>query len=164
MHNALTNGFISNYQDEIIETQALVIEKVDISTAEGGEVKTGEDAYLTLYYQSAKDLGEVTWGFSFWSADQRTRIATCTAKHSGMDCTLLRGKGRLRCKLPSLPLVAGGYVVKVGIYDIKTSWPIARKGWEDMPAYFEVKPSGSEIDNRRMIDGDIVAIDVEWMA
>lgn len=164
MHNALTNGFISNYQDEIIDTQALVIEKVDISPAEGEEVKTGEDAYLTLYYQSAEDLGEITWGFSFWTADHRTRIATCTAKHSGMDYTLLSGRGRLRCKLPSLPLVAGEYVVKVGIYDIKTSWPIARKGWDDdMPAYFKVKPSGSEIDNRRMIDGDIVAINVEWM-
>ena len=42
MHNASRNEFITNYQDEIIETQALVIEKVDISTAEGGEVKTAK--------------------------------------------------------------------------------------------------------------------------
>jgi lipopolysaccharide transport system ATP-binding protein len=164
MHHALRDELLSNSQDKIIDDQTLVIEKVDISPAVGEEVRTGEDAYLTLYYQSAEDLGEVTWGFSFWTADQRTRIATCTAKHSSVDYTILKGKGQLRCKLPGLPLVAGEYVVKVGIYDTKTSWPIARKGWDDMPAYFRVKPSGNEIDNRRMIDDDLITINVEWMA
>jgi lipopolysaccharide transport system ATP-binding protein len=163
MHHALRDELLSNSQDKIIDDRTLVIEKVDISPAVGEEVRTGEDAHLTLYYQSAEDLGEVIWGFSFWTADQRTRIATCTAKHSSVNYTILKGKGLLRCKLPGLPLVAGEYVVKVGIYDTKTSWPIARKGWDDMPAYFRVKPSGNEIDNRRMIDGDLITINVEWM-
>ncbi|MBW1981207.1 MAG: ATP-binding cassette domain-containing protein [Deltaproteobacteria bacterium] len=163
IHFLLENNNSAISPNKIADKQSIVIEKVDMIPADGGQVKTGQDVYLTLHYQSAADLGEITWGFSIWTADQRTRIATCTAKHAQKSYKLFKGKGQLRCKLRSLPLVAGSYVVKAGIYDTKTSWPIARKGWDDIPGYFEVKPSGSEVDNRRMIDGDIVIMNVEWI-
>ena len=149
---------------ELSETTPVVIEKVDIHPTDDNEIRPGDGVRLTLHYNSVKEIPDVTWGFSIWTEDQRIRITTCTAKYAGSNYYLGKGKGLFHCNLPNFPLVPGIYTLKVGIYDSKTSWPIARLGWDDMPVYFTVTSSGNEVDNRHVADGDIMTMNVDWIA
>lgn len=147
---------------ELNDESPVIIEGVDISSTNGDEIRSCEDIKLSLRYQSIKDIAGVTWGFSIWTGDQWVRITTCNSKYSGNVYQINKGKGHLYCILPGLPLVAGVYVLRAGIYDIETSWPIVRIGWEDAPISFIVKASANEINNRRVVDGDLITMEVEW--
>jgi ABC-type polysaccharide/polyol phosphate transport system ATPase subunit len=157
----ITNG--SQPAIQLNDENPLIIEGIDISSTSGGDIRSGEGVKLCLRYHSIKDIAGVTWGFSIWTGDQWVRITTCGSKYSGHEYQITKGKGRLSCILPDLPLVAGIYVLRAGIYDAETSWPIARIGWEDAAIPFTVKASVSEFDNRRFVDGDIIAMNVDWM-
>ena len=156
------DNLTGEHHAELSDDNPVVIETVDISPVSGDEIRSGESVRLSLHYHSIKDIAAVTWGFSIWTGDQWVRITTCTAKYSANVHNLVEGKGQLCCIIPSLPLVAGTYAIKAGIYDLATSWPLARIGWEDAAVQIIVKTLGSEVDNRHAADGDLVAMDVEW--
>ena len=65
---------------------------------------------------------------------------------------------------PEVPPVPGSYLIKAGIYDIHTGWPIARFGWDNVGRQFEITGSQSETDSRHRIDNDILNLDVDWMS
>lgn len=119
----------------------------------GGKVR------VILPYRISTDLDQVTWGFSIWNQDQTVRITTATSSWDGKLVDLKRGEGTLICEIASLPLAPGHYVVKAGVYDPNTSWPIVRSGWDDLPAELIVESAGDEASVRRRITGDIVHID-----
>jgi len=148
---------------QLSDENPVVIEKVEISPTNGDMIRSGESVKVKLYYQSIKDIEPVTWGFSIWTGDQWIRITTANATFSGYEYQILKDKGIFNCTIPSLPLVAGRYMLKAGIYDKETSWPIARIGWEDSAVPFRVRGSAREIDNRRLVDGDIIYMDVKWL-
>jgi lipopolysaccharide transport system ATP-binding protein len=147
---------------ELGETPPVVIEKVAIHPTDHNEIHPGDGVILTLHYNSVKEIPAVTWGFSIWTENQRLRITTCTAKYDGINYNIGKGRGLFHCNLHDFPLVPGRYTLKAGIYDSKTSWPIARLGWDDMPIYFTVTSSGNEVDNRHVADGDIMTMNVDW--
>ncbi|MBD3333272.1 hypothetical protein GF356_10520 [candidate division GN15 bacterium] len=53
-------------------------------------------------------------------------------------------------------------MIRAGLYDADTSWPIARVGWEDAAIPFQVLPKGTEKDNRHLVDGDVMDVEVDW--
>jgi hypothetical protein len=140
-----------------------VINGIDIEPHGGNEIRPGGALLIRLHYDSLHEFTAVTWGFSLWTANSEVRISTSVAKYHGKGHQLRKGAGELTCVIPKLPLVPRTYVVKAGIYEIATGWPIARFGWDDVGRQFEVMGSQSEGDSRHRIDNDILDLDVEWM-
>jgi hypothetical protein len=149
---------------EIVLTDAhpVVVESIEIEPVDACEVRPGSSLRLNLSYRALRNFASVTWGFSFWTGDNETRIATCLAKYSGKKHNLKMGRGRLSCLIRNIPLVPRVYCLRSGIYDAGNGWPIARLGWEGERICFEVKGSATEANGRHLIDGDIVDLDVQW--
>lgn len=149
---------------EVVLTEAhpVVIDSLEVEPVGGGEVRPGGSVRVTLRYRTLRNFSGVTWGFSFWTGDNETRIATCLAKYAGQEHRLKKGDGEFSCVVRNIPLVPRIYCLRSGIYDAGTGWPIARLGWEGECIRFEVKGSATEANGRHLIDGDIVDLDVQW--
>jgi lipopolysaccharide transport system ATP-binding protein len=147
---------------ELNKDNPVVIEKVDICPINGNEIRTGESVQVILHYCSIRDFDDVTWNFSIWTGDQWVRITTGRAKFSNNEYRLMKGKGRFYCTIPNISLVPGTYALKAEISDLRINYGIARIGWENAPVFFTVKGLGTEVDNRRVTDGDLVLIDIRW--
>lgn len=141
---------------------SVVIERVDIYPSSGHEIFSGEKVEVTLHYRSDGDFGAVSWNFFIWTGDQQILITAGRARFSNIQHRLSRGTGQFRCTIPSLQLVPGTYALKAEILDLAAMYPMASFGWENPPTYFKVKAIGDELDNRRVISGDLVTIDVMW--
>ena len=140
----------------------VVIEGVDIYPSAGDEIFSGEQVELTLHYRSATDFDLVSWNFFIWTHDQQVLITAGRARFSTIQHRLSKGIGQFRCTIPSLQLVPGTYALKAQILDLEAMYPMASFGWENQPTYFKVKARGHELDNRRVISGDLVTMDVLW--
>lgn len=162
-NNSTAGIFSNNLSKNLDKGYPAAIEKVDIFPTKGDVILAGESVRVIVHYRSDKDISGITWSFSIWTGDQWIRITTCTAKYSIKKNRLFKGEGHLSCTILYLPLVPGTYALKAGIYDLKTSWPIARKGWEDAAICFSVKSSGKEAENRHVADGDLLlSFDIKW--
>jgi len=150
--------------NELTEATPVIIDALSIEAVDATEICPGGSLRLTLMYRALRDIESATWGFSLWSYDQEVRMATSVAKHDGQLQQLCSGRGMLSCVIRNLPLVPKTYCVKSGIYDSVTGWPIARFGWENSPASFEIKGATNEANSRHRIDNDIVDLDVEWLS
>ena len=146
------------------ESNPVVIDRIDMEAKEACEIRPGGALLIRLHYRSFNQSGPVTWGFSLWTADSAIRISTSVAKYQGKVHRLCKGAGQLSCVIQKLPLVPGSYLIKAGIYDIHTGWPIARFGWDNVGRQFEITGSQSETDSRHRIDNDILNLDVDWMS
>src|SRR5262249_62120663 len=101
--------------------------------------------------------------FLICKTNQQTRIDTKVAKYDGKLHRLWCGAGTLSCVIKDLPLIPSKYFLKSGIYEVETGWPIARHGWEQAAACFEIKGEETEANSRHRIDHDIVNLSVEWI-
>lgn len=149
---------------ELTEATPVIIDALGIEAVDAGEICPGGSIRLTLAYRALRATESVTWGFSLWTHDQEVRIATSVAKYNGHLQQLRAGSGAFSCIVRNLPLVPRTYCVRSGIYDSVTGWPIARFGWENAPASFEIKGATSEANSRHRIDNDIVDLDVSWLS
>jgi lipopolysaccharide transport system ATP-binding protein len=149
---------------EPTEANPVIIDALSIEAVDATEIFPGGSIRLTLMYRALRDMEWVTWGFSLWTHDQEVRIATSVGKHDGQLQQLRAGSGVFSCVVRNLPLVPRTYCVKSGIYDSVTGWPIARFGWENTPASFEIKGATNEANTRHRIDNDIVDLDVYWLS
>jgi lipopolysaccharide transport system ATP-binding protein len=140
----------------------VMIDRVDIKPVSGEVIRSGEEVRVSLHYSSVRPLGPVSCNFSIWTADQWSRIATVRSRFFGIEYELLKGEGRCQCLISQLPLVAGTYALKAEIIDCETKQVISRFGWENAPVYFAVVTAGSELDNRRVVDGDLIVIEADW--
>jgi lipopolysaccharide transport system ATP-binding protein len=146
------------------EANPVVIDALSVEAVDSAEICAGGSIRLTLAYRALRDLEAVTWGFSLWTRDLGVRIATSVAKYDGKNQQLRCGNGVLSCIVRNLPLVPRTYCVKSGIYDGVTGWPIARFGWENPAAEFEIKGATTEANSRHRIDNDIIDLDVRWLS
>ena len=148
----------------VTDATPVMIDALSVEAVDATEIYSGGSIRLTLMYRALRNIESVTWGFSLWTHDQEVRIATSVAKHDGQLQQLRAGSGLLSCVVRNLPLVPRTYCVKSGIYDSITGWPIARFGWENAPASFEIKGATNEANSRHRIDNDIVDLDVRWLS
>jgi lipopolysaccharide transport system ATP-binding protein len=142
----------------------VAIDRIDIEPCLSLALRPGGSTRINMHYRSTTDVGPVTWGFSLWTNDSEVRIATSLAKYQGKLQRLRKGQGRFSCIIHNLPLVAGRYRIRAGIYDIQSGWPIARFGWEGSGGKpFEIEDVASEANSRHRIDNDIVDLKVDWL-
>jgi hypothetical protein len=146
------------------DANPVVIDALSVEAVDAAEICSGGSIRLTLAYRALRDMESVTWGFSLWTRDLGVRIATSVAKYDGKNQQLRCGKGVLSCIVRNLPLVPRTYCVKSGIYDCANGWPIARFGWENAAAEFEIKGATTEVNSRHRIDNDIIDLDVRWLS
>ena len=144
------------------ETHPIIIKKAWIRSLKNPQVLTGDPVEIEIEYESSKEYPDVILGLSLWTGDQGVRITTCSSRYDGKKRYINRGPGAFRCLIPEFPAAPGTYAVKIGIYDRESSWPIVRIGWDTQALIFAVASSGSELDNRRSTDGDLIGINAEW--
>lgn len=162
LNNHLTSGSADNANITLTEANPVVIDRVDIQSFKAADIRTGGAMQITVHFRSLREFVPVTWGFSLWTADQDIRIATNVAKYDGKLHRLSGGTGTFSCVVKELPLIPRKYFLKSGIYDVETGWPIARFGWQQAAACFEIKGEDTETNSRHRIDHDIINLNVEW--
>ena len=140
----------------------VTIENITVSPLNDNVIYTGHNIRVTLHYQSTRYINAVEWVLSIWTGDQWSCISTVASNRSSVTFRIINGRGHLSCIFPSIKLVAGTYAIKSNIQDIDTRLPLASSGYDDGATYFKVKGSGSEVDNRHRIDGDLIVMDVKW--
>jgi ABC-type polysaccharide/polyol phosphate transport system ATPase subunit len=140
------------------EDHPVAVESVAAEPLGGGELRTGDDARVTLRYRALKSINAL-WGFSVWTGDQWVCVT------GGFDTTprrLAAGAGELRCRIPRLPLAAGSYWLKAAVIDAATFQPLALLGWRDAPQPFDVAEDPTALKNTRTMVNQLTVLDVEW--
>ncbi len=140
------------------EEHPVAIEGVAVEPLRGREILTGEGLRLTLRYRSLARL-DAMWGFNIFTGDQWVCV---TGAHDMRPRALGVGAGELSCVVPSLPLVAGSYVLCASIADAATLQPLALYGWQDAPKAFTVRARPTELSNSMKAINQLVVMDVEW--
>lgn len=139
----------------------IVIKAVTISAIKDGTIAPGSGVRISLHYDALDDDLEANWGISIWSADQTTRLFTCSDRYQKQPF-LTKKSGTVFCEIQKLPLAPGSYAIKAGAYDPLTAWPIDRRGWDNPPVFFEVNTGATEKIIRSKIDGDLMFVDEKW--
>jgi len=143
--------------------EPVVIDNLDITATDATDLQTGCEALVTLRCHSlnATDVG---WGFTLWTVDMLTCIASFTLGLDGRRMQLRQGENIFRCRIPKLPLRPGSYALRGGIMDSRTLLAMALLGYEDKPTYFTIKGQDSDYtSNLRSLLGDLVEIDADWI-
>ena len=140
------------------QTPAVVIEQVQVTGA-SPVIRSGEEVTLTLTYQAAQPMTDVSWGFYFYTSTGNTCI---TGAHQPHAPGLQAGRHHLVCSLPRLPLTAGDYLVKAVIGETKVLQPLALWGWENSPTRLKVEEEASQDKNVQKMLQQLVTIDVRW--
>ncbi len=148
---------------EPTSSEPVVIKRVQVEGISSKQPRTGEAMRIKVFYRALSAISEADWGFSIWSDDLRTRICTATASWDGHKTLIVAGDGVLETVAPALPLIANQYAIRVGIYDARHSWPIARLGWDEAPLLFNVVSPPVEKLNRQATSNDIIMISASWM-
>lgn len=135
---------------------------IEIAPLTGGVLRSGGGARIAIRYRALPGSRPVAWGFSIWTQDQTVRIATLNSAWDGVLVSL-REEGELVCLLPELPLVPGNYVLKAGLYDADTSWPIDRLGWEDPPVPFAMEGKLNRKETVQRMSADLLQLaNAKW--
>lgn len=147
-------------RDEVVPNQntpsgPLAIDEVRVETPDSG---TGGPMRVVLCY-SAEQRTDVLWGFTIWTADQWVCIA---GEHNLVPRTIGPGRGELSCLIPSLPLVAGRYVLRASLVDPGTRLPFALHGWHGPGTTFDVRSAATLSDVAKMTHQQLVTMHVEW--
>jgi hypothetical protein len=162
-HNPAENqASAENEWDELDDEHPIAIDKVEMTPVHGDEIRSGENAYITVHYRSIKVIDDVFWGFMIWTKDQFVCITGDAIGFSNDTYQVIKGRGQFRCTLPRLPLIAGSYALKALIGDSQTRVRLARFGWENTPAFFTVSSAVSDVNNLLALNGTLVKMDVQW--
>ena len=140
------------------EAGAVTILSVRAEPAAGAEIVTGEPLRLTVRYR-ARDAAEGQWGFSIWTGDQWVCV---TGALQPEPRPIAAGEGELSCTIPSLPLMAGHYVVRAVILDAETQMALAVHGWYDAPHPLRVTTRPTRASNAMAAANQLTTIQVEW--
>ena len=93
--------------------QSLALLASGASGAYRDRLKTGEDAVFEIGYDAADE--KLDMAFLAINTLRGERICTVGTQLSTDSIGVLTGKGKLQCRLPSLPLAAGEYVAVVAL-------------------------------------------------
>ena len=137
----------------------LVICGLTVTTEHNTPIQSGSDVLVTLVCESLTPLENIGWSFFIWTSDGVTCI---TSAISDRPLTLKAGQTKLTCRLPRLPLTAGGYQLKATIYEIGSLQVLAHLGWENAPNRLLVNEESSVMKNIQATVQQLITLDVEW--
>ncbi|RYF72113.1 MAG: hypothetical protein EOO39_12715 [Cytophagaceae bacterium] len=138
----------------------VAIGSLTVKTAQGTAAKSGSDVCVTLTCESLTSVNNVGWSFFIWTNDGATCI---TSAINEVPLTLKAGRNELVCRLPRLPLMAGGYQLKAAVFEIGSMQVLAHLGWEDAPERLLVEEDQvSTMKNMQATVQQLITLDVEW--
>jgi lipopolysaccharide transport system ATP-binding protein len=143
---------------ELSPAKPVAIDEVTIEGEGGQVITTGERVRLTMKFRGLGER-EVCWGFTITTSDQ---WVTITGSADFTPRKMIDGEQSLSCVIPKLPLLAGAYMLKVGIVESKSRQPLALFGWEDAPLAFQVHSPPTFLNNTSKAFNQLVAVDVDW--
>ena len=136
----------------------VAIERLAIEAADGGTLRTGAAARLTVRYRASEKV-DVRWGFNFTTRDQ------CICVTGGSDMapvSLAPGRGELSCVIADLPLVPGLYLLRAAINEARSDVRLAGCGWSRPGPLVRVESEPSLLTNAQIQLGQLVTLDVDW--
>jgi lipopolysaccharide transport system ATP-binding protein len=136
----------------------VAIERVTIAAADGGDIRTGSAARLTVRY-TATEAVEAIWGFNILTRDHLVCVT------GGSDLARVRieaGTGELSCLIRDLPLLPGLYVVRIAINEASSHVLLAGSGWRGPGLALQVRGAGDLLTNAQMQLGQLVGLEVDW--
>ena len=139
-------------------TAPIDIEEIRFENPDGGEIETGKPMRVRLLY-AAREPIDVLWGFSIFTRDGWVCV---TGNYSTRSRELQAGLGELSCRIPSLPLVAGRYLVRAVLIDPVTTHALALCGYEEQPPMLDVRAVPHRLTNAQIKLEQLVTIDVDW--
>jgi lipopolysaccharide transport system ATP-binding protein len=134
------------------------ISEVRMESPPGGPLATGAPARISVTCCCSAEL-VLHWHVSLWTADQSTCI---TAALDLTPRTVALGSTRFQCDLPSLPLIAGNYLLKVCVVEASSFFPIATVGWQDAPLAFSVRSEPNLTVNMALSIKQLVQVEARW--
>ncbi|ARK12921.1 ABC transporter ATP-binding protein [Fibrivirga algicola] len=138
----------------------VAIDGLTMETTQGTPVKSGSDVCVRLTCESLTSVDNVGWSFFIWTNDGATCI---TSAINEVPLTLTAGRNELTCRLPRLPLMAGGYQLKAAVFEIGSIQVLAHLGWEDAPGRLLVEEDQiSTMKNMQATVQQLITLDVEW--
>jgi hypothetical protein len=117
-------------------------------------IQPGSDVRVRLSYESMVALDHMGWAFFIWTGDGGI---------STTPITLKAGEHTLTCRLPRLPLTAGGYQVKAALFGFDSLQVLAHLGWENAPVRLLVEEEVSTLKNLQSMAQQLITVDIEWM-
>lgn len=143
---------------ELSEEKPLRIDKITIESEPAGEIKTGDQAKLTVSYRSLKNISHSNWYFSIWTDDNRI----CVAGSDLIPAEFEQGTGSISAVITSLNLTAGDYLLKIALgLDDDFQYPLAISGWEDAPTAFTVSTNSSKMVNAQLAQKQLTVLSVK---
>ncbi|MBH8560009.1 ABC transporter ATP-binding protein [Hymenobacter negativus] len=155
---ASATGLPERMTPTLSEACPAFIEDLEL-TGPGPVIQSGDEVLVTLTYQALRPVPGVIWGFFVYSGDGSTCI---TAAYPPAPLALAPGRHRLTCRLRSLPLTAGDYLLKAAISDFENRQSVALWGWEDAPGRLHVGDAPSMTKNTQKMLQQLVTVEVEW--
>lgn len=137
----------------------VVIERVEIESADGRPLRLGEDIRITLHYRSELEPMDVHWGFAIFAGHEQ---ACVSCEFSEEKWRLGKGAGRFTCRIARTPLLPGAYALHAFIVDPATLYPLALLGWNTPAKIFAVHGEQTMKSNALAAIKALVAMDVRW--
>jgi lipopolysaccharide transport system ATP-binding protein len=138
--------------------QPLRIREVRMERPGGGPLTTGAPARISVTCCCSAKL-VLYCHVSLWTVDQSTCI---TATSDLTPRTWVPGSARFQCELPSLPLIAGKYLLKVALVEASSLISVAEMGWQDAPLAFSVQTESSLAANVALSIKQLVEVEAIW--
>lgn len=138
----------------------VTLRRIGLRPLAGPVLETGGGLEVSVDYDSTTTT-RIFWGFTIWTADFGVCI---TGNYSLLPVGIEPGEGRLSCTLPSLPLVGGQYLIRIGLFDQPTRQALIDGGQTSATAVLEVRAPMDELSNIRMARNQLVTVEVEWNA
>ena len=136
----------------------VAIERVTATAPGGGPARTGEPLALTVAYRCTEPV-TVAWGFSVWTGDHWV----CVGGDYDVRRRVIDGRGELRATIPRLPLLAGTFVLRGSIIDVRSAHPFAMFGYDGQsPVVLRVESEPEVRTNVLAARQQLVTLDVDW--
>jgi len=150
----------------LTEAAPVAIDRFEVVDAEDGSerVRCGRAAIVRMYYRS-QITASVSWGFAIETANRQTRITTMSKGIEGVATVIEPGEHRAECVITKLPLRPGVYAICGGITVPPTMAPMALLGFDGPANNFIVSgATATREENVKLMNKDLVEIDVEWLS
>lgn len=140
----------------------ITIETITIGCPEGGDLTYGNPAQVTIEYRSAEHFNDTVWAVVIWSGDELAVLAGAMTEAWG-SVEVPEGQGRLRCLIPTCPVAAGNYVLRVAALDAETRLALGLHGFARDGTTFRVEGNEPSPIFERLTGAPITVLDVEWV-
>ncbi len=141
--------------------EPVVLTEVAIEAVDGGELRSGCAARVSVRYRALEARAELFWAFRIATADLLVQVTSgILPAESFPGNRLAAGEGTLSCVVPRLTLTAGTYAMRV-VFAEPGGGLLVMFGFEEAPLYFSVASGANAVDNLHEMSGDLVTLVVE---